>query len=209
MRASVRVGAAIALVAAFLGGCSSSSSKTSGTTTTSASGASAVPTSFKELQARIVTKVPPAFIAQSPDAYDTGPSDLAKAIKDDGEPNARTVLRAEKFVRGYQRIWIGPEHAQIIVFLYQFDSSTGARQDFARSTRIFVSKTPPGGHKFALPGVPAKQAVGIAGADKDAAAAVVYFTKGVFNVQINCNGVALPGLQAQVTAIAKDQYRRL
>ena len=195
MRASARVAVATLLVTVVLGGCSS--------------GTAGVPTSFKSLQARIVTKVPSAFVVQSPDAFDTGPSDLAKAIKDDGEPNAGKLLRAEKFVRGYQRIWIGPEHAQIIVFLYQFESDTGAHQDFARSTRIVQSKAPPGAHKFVVRGVPAKQALGIAGADKDAAAAVVYFTKGVFNVQVNCNAVSLPGLQAQAVAIAKDQYSRL
>src|SRR6266540_3180051 len=147
MRASVRVGA-IVVVAAFVGGCSSSSSKSSGTTTTG--GPRAAPTSSAELEARIVTKVPSGFIEQSPEAYDTGPSDLAKAIRDDGGPNAGKVLRSEKFVRGYQRIWIGPEHAQIIVFVYQFASRVGARQDFARSIGGFDSKPPPGTHKFAM-----------------------------------------------------------
>jgi hypothetical protein len=195
MRAWLRVGVAVALVAVVLGACSSSSSE--------------VPTSFKELEARIVTKVPTGFVAQSPDAYDTGPSNLAKAIRDDNAPDSGKILRSQRFVRGYQRIWIGPEHAQIIVFLYQFESNIGARQHFERYTRAFHSKPPPGSNKFAIPGVPADKAVGVAGADKDGAAAVVYFTKGVFSVEINCNGPTLPGLQARVTAIGKDQYNRL
>ena len=149
------------------------------------------------------------FVEQPPDAYDTGPSDLAKAIKDDGEPNAGKILRAEKFVRGYQRIWIGPEHAQIIVFVYQFESKAGARRDYARTTRDFDTKPPAGVHKFVMPGLSRDQAVGVAGSEKGAAAAVVYFTTAAFNVQINCNGPRLEGLRAQAIAIAKDQLRRL
>src|SRR6478672_4401036 len=109
MRAAVRAGVAVALVTVIFGGCSSDSSD--------------VPTSFKELQARVVAKAPDGFVAQTAGVYDTGPTDLAKAVKDDGAPNAHKLLRSEGFVRGYQRIWKGPEHAGIIVFLYQFDST--------------------------------------------------------------------------------------
>jgi hypothetical protein len=196
MRAAVRVGVAVVFMAALLGGCSS--------------GTSDVPKSFKELQARIVTKIPAGFVAQSPDAYDTGPSNLAKAIRDDGEPNAGKVLRAEKFVRGYQRIWIGPEHDQIIVFLYQFESWTGARQEYARYTHGYKTiKPPPGAHTFAVPGVPSSESLGLAQSDNTGAAARVFFTKGVFNVQIHSNARRIEGLQSQITAIAKDQYNRL
>jgi hypothetical protein len=210
MRASVSVGATLVVVAALVGGCSSSSSKSSGTTTTKPTAvARAAPASDAELEARIVTKVPSDFVEQPPEAFDTGPSDLAKAIKDDGAPNAAKVLRAERFVRGYQRIWIGPSHAQIIVFVYQFASRVGARQDFARSMRDYDSKPPPGAHKFVMPGLPATQAFGVAGSFKDSAAALVFFTTGVFDVQINCNAPTSAGLQARAIAIAKVQLRRL
>ena len=210
MRTSVRVAAIAVVVAAFLGGCSSSSSKSSGTTTTKpAAVARPAPSSFAELEARIVTKVPAGFTEQPPEAFDTGPSDLAKAIKDDGGPNAGKVLRSEKFVRGYQRIWIGPSHAQIIVFVYQFASRVGARQDFARSRREFDPKLPPGARKFAMPGLPPAQAFGITGSNKGVGAAIVFFTSGVFNVQINCNAPTIAGLQARATAIAQVQLRRL
>jgi hypothetical protein len=201
VRTPARVAAIVVIASALLGACSRSSSQPVAV-------ARAAPRNIAELEARIVSKVPSGFVEQSPPAYDTGPSDLAKAIKDDGEPNAGKALRSEKFVRGYQRIWIGPEHDQIIVFVYQFELN-GARRDFARSTRRFDSKPPPGGHKFAMPGLPPEQALGIAGSDKNAAAAIVYFTTGVFNVQVNCNGSRLAGLQARAIAIARDQLRRL
>jgi hypothetical protein len=194
-------GVATLLAFVLLGGCSSSSKPTAV--------ARAAPRTSAELEARIITKVPAAFVEQPRDAYDTGPSDLAKAIRDDGAPDAGKALRAEGFVRGYQRIWIGPEHAQIIVFIYQFESSSGARQDFARVTRGFDSKPPAGIHKFSMPGLPKDRALGWAGGDKTGAAALVYFTSGVFNVEINCNGPRLPGLQARATALAETQLRRL
>jgi hypothetical protein len=201
VRIPARVAAMLVIASALLGACSRSSSQPVAV-------ARAAPRNVAELEARIVSNAPSGFVEQPPTAYDTGPSDLAKAIKDDGEPNAAQALRSEKFVRGYQRIWIGPEHDQIIVFVYQFEMD-GARQDFARSTRRFNSKPPPGGHKFAMPGLPAEQALGIAGSDTNSAAAIVYFTTGVFNVQVNCNGARLAGLQARALAIAQDQLRRL
>jgi hypothetical protein len=207
VRTPARVAATAVIVSALLGACSSSSPKSSSSKPTAV--ARVAPRSFAELEARIVAKAPSGFVRQPSTAYDTGPSDLAKAIKDDGEPNAGKLLRAEKFVRGYQRIWIGPEHDQIIVFVYQFQTGAGARQDFARSTRDLTSKRPPGTHKFVVPGLPANRAIGIAGADKNGAAALVFFTTGVFNVQVNCNGTRLEGLQTRALAIAKDQLRRL
>ena len=86
MRSLARVGAAVLIVTAALSACSSGSSKTS-------SKPSGVPTSLAELAARYVTKVPAHFIAQPDPVGDTGPSNLAKAIKDDG---AASVMRSSR-----------------------------------------------------------------------------------------------------------------
>jgi hypothetical protein len=209
MRTSVRVGA-IVVVAAFLGACSSSSSKSSGTTpskpTPAARGA---PRSSAELDARIVSKPPSGFVRQADDVGDTGPSDLAKAIRDQESDDGGKDLRAEEFVRGYQRLWIGPGHAQIIVFVNQFASQSGARRNFARVRKGFDTKPPPGIHKFTVSFLPAAQVIAAAGNDKGESASFVEFTSGVFGVEIVCNGPALPGLQAQSIAIAENQFRRL
>src|SRR5207244_8351257 len=116
-RVSVRVGAATLVVASLLGACSSPSSKPAATSKPTAPVRS-VPASFGELAARIITKVPAGFVLQPDNVDDTGPSDLAKAIRDDGSPDAGKILRAEGFVRGYQQLWIDAQGAQIIVFLY-------------------------------------------------------------------------------------------
>ena len=167
---------------------------------------------FAQLAAQIITSVPAGFVLQPDHVGNTGPSNLAKAVKDDGTAGAKEALTTEGFVRGYQRLWSGPAQAQIIVFLYQFASSGGARQDFVRGTKQFSGTPPPSIHvnKFST-ALPTAQSLGIAGTGQgnSGAAAVIYFTTGVYNVQINCIGPTLPGLQARVTALAADQLSRL
>jgi hypothetical protein len=204
MRASVRVGVAGVLVAVLVGGCSSSSSKPAARAV-----ARAAPRTSAELEARIVSKAPVGFVRQTDEVGNTGPSDLTKAAKDEGTANAATLLRAEQFVRGYQRLWIGPGHDQIIVFVYQFRAPAGVRHFFTRQTKDFAATSLRGIHKFPVPFLPPAQAAAVAGADKSGAAAAVRLRSGVFVVQVICNGSTLTGLQARALAIAEDQYRRL
>jgi hypothetical protein len=203
MRAGARVGVAVVSFAVFLCACSSSPSPKPTAV------ARAAPRSPAELEARIVSKVPRGFVRQSDDVGDTGSSDLAKAIRDDESADGGKDLRAEGFVRGYQRLWIGPGHAQIIVFVNQFGSHAGARRNFARVTKGFDTKPPRGVHKFTVSFVPASQVIAAAGTDTSDSASIIEFTSGVFGVQIVCNGPALSGLQARSVAIAENQYRRL
>src|SRR5437870_871881 len=98
MRLSARGGAAALVIAASLSACSSSSSKPAAASKPTTPPRS-VPASFGELAARIITKVPAGFVLQPDNVDDTGPSDLAKAIRDDGSPDAGKILRAEGFVR--------------------------------------------------------------------------------------------------------------
>ncbi|HTK16230.1 MAG TPA: hypothetical protein VL769_07540 [Acidimicrobiia bacterium] len=202
MRTRARVAATAVIVSALLGACSSSSPSKP------AAVARPAPFNVAELEARVVSKAPRGFVRQADDVGDTGPSDLAKAVRDEGAKNG-DVLRSEEFVRGYQRLWVGPGHAQIVVFVYQFGSSAGARRNYARSIKGSDTKPPAGVFKFAVPFLPAAQAIGVAGTDKDGSAAAIDFSSGVFTVQIVCNGPTLAGLQARALAIAKDQLRRL
>ncbi len=193
MRTLPRV-AVIVAVSALMAACSSSSSGT--------------PTSFADLEAHLTAKPPSGFV-QQPDAVDeTGPTDLAKAASVEGAADA-SVLRSEGFVRGFRRLWIGPEHAQILLSVYQFDTPAGARKNFARFKRASETKPPPGAHKFAIPFLGPTQGVGFAGtASGDSAAAAVY-VNGVFGVQVICNGPRLPELQHRALAVAKAQFLAL
>jgi len=223
MRRCLRTATTVLIAAGLLASCSSTKTKsspptvvsTTSTTTVPASttvasvGVGPVPGSDAELAARLVTAVPAGFELQPDSVGDTGPSDLAKAVKDDGAPDAEQVLRSEGFVRGYQRLWAGPSGSQIIVFIYQFGTQTGANQDFQRAKSQLAGEAPPQAAAFTVDGLPADASAAIAGTSADGSAAIVLFTTGVFNVQVVGNATALDGLQERVSPIAKDQYSRL
>jgi hypothetical protein len=189
--------AAIIVLTMLAGACSSSSDKSSGP-----------PASFAELEAHLISKAPRGFVQQADDVDDTGPSDLTKAAREEGGTDP-SVLRAEGFVRGFQRLWIGPEHAQVIVSVHQFETNAGARRNFARFKRASDAQPPRGARKFTLPFVGPTQGVGFAGtANGESAAAAVYFI-GVFGVQVICNGPRLSELQTRAIAVAKNQLLQL
>lgn len=204
MRLRGRPCAAALLAAIVLASCSSKPESTAPVSTTLAA-----PASIEELEARVVEVVPDGFTVQPDAVGDTGPSDLAKAVRDDGLPGAEQALRSNGFVRGYQRLWIGRGDAQIIVFVYQFESSAGADAYFQRGKANLTAVAPPGATPFTVEGIPPSRSTAVAGSSKDLAAAIVMFTSGVFLVQVVCNGPAATGLQARASAIAKDQDDRL
>ncbi len=210
--------ARVVVLAATLSACSSSSKPASApvtSTTARAPTSRPVPASFAELADRIITRVPSGYVQQPFDVGDTGPSDLAKAARDDGERNATQVFRSEGFVRGYQQLWVDEKQRQIIVFVYQFKTHVGARRDFARTVAAYRLKPPPGTHvqKSTLKGLPATDSLGVAGSDKTGAAALVFFTTGVFNVEVNANSTQanapLPPLLRLGRSLAQDQLSRL
>jgi len=158
----------------------------------------------------LITRVPAGFVRQPDSAGDTGPSDLAKAIRDDGAPDAASALRSAGFVRGYQRLWEGPQQAQIIVFVYEFGLATGAARSFARDKRMLKTEAPVGARAFTVAGLPPTDSAATQGTSPSGgSAAVVLFRTGVYDVQVVCNGPSLSGLRARVVAIALDQLRRL
>jgi len=167
------------------------------------------PRSDQELEARLVTAVPEGFIPQPDDVGDTGPSDLAKAVRDDGTPGAEQALQADGFVRGYQRLWVGPDGAEVIVILYQFANPAGATAYFGRAKAQSTDPPAAGAAPFTVSGLPPGQSSAAAGTSGDTSAAFIVFTTGVFTGRVVCNGPALAGLQERATAVATDQYRRL
>jgi hypothetical protein len=210
----------ICLLVASSSACSGSSGGASGpdvraadpastTSTSSSTTIPAVPSSFDELAARLISDVPAGFVVQPDAVGDTGPSDLAKAIRDDDDPaTAGPRLRGERFVRGYQRLWIGSRQAEIIVFVYQFAAVRGAAEDFAYDKAQLASQSD-GARTFATTGFPAGTAAAVAGTEGDKAAAIVLFTTGVFNVQIVSTGSAAAVLRAGALALAIAQSRSL
>ena len=188
---------------------SSTTAERAGSTTSVAVEPTGSPASDRELEALLVTNVPAGFELQPDDVGDTGPSDLAKAVRDDPTDGVEEALRKEGFVRGYQRLWVGPDDAELIVFLYQFKSVAGAQAEFDRSRANVVEQAPPGFSRFSVEGLPEETTLGLTATSEDGAAAVVLLTSGVFVVQVVSNAASAAGLRERASAIAKDQQARL
>jgi hypothetical protein len=157
------------------------------------------------LEGRLISDVPAGWEQQPDDVGDTGPSDLEKAVRDDGAGDARQVLTADGFVAGYQRLWAKGD-GQIIDFLYQFDRSEGAVDHNARMAQL--NSQPEAGvteAPFAVPGIPGATGSHLSG--PGGTAAFVMFTRDGYAVQLRVNGPeATPEL---LTSLARQQYEKL
>ncbi len=199
---------------AGLAACSSSSkgassSPTSVDSTTVPATGSTVPASSTSLEHLLIANVPKGFTRQADDVGDTGPSDLAKAIRDDDDPRAGKAFRAEGFLRGYQRLWMGPNQSEILVFVYQFATAAGAKHDFERDKAALQAEQPPGAKTFSIPGFPPATTAAILGTSTDTSAAIALFTVGPYNAQVVSHGTDPAGLQQRTTKLATDQRNRL
>jgi hypothetical protein len=188
---------------------STTAASTTSTIGTSVLPVVAPPKSPDELATHLVSVAPAGFTLQPDDVGDTGPSDLAKAVRDDGSPGVEQTLRKEGFVRGYQRLWVGPGEAEIIVFVYQFETAAGAEANFQRAKPGLLTDAPPGAKPVDESGLPVGHTASIAGSTADLSAATVIFATGIFNVQIVTNGPVLADVQTRAAATAKDQFSRL
>lgn len=176
-------------------------------------GAEAQPTvnaakSMAELSKALEISVPDGYVLQPDEVGDTGPSDLEKAVRDDGEEDARDVLTRTRFVRGYQRMWSRSEDDEIIAYVYQFADNAGAVEYTNRLTADSGAQT--AGvtiEKFTVSSI--NGSVGVNGSDPGFATSSVTFVKGPYSVQMVVNAASPTGLQSLVTALAEEQYSRL
>lgn len=215
MRSIARSFVAAVLAAAALSSCSSPETDAGAPASNlpDASGNSADPAgvvagSTQELEALMVTEVPAGFVLQPDDVGDTGPSDLAKAVRDDPTAGAEEALRSEGFVRGYQQLWVGPRDTEIIVFVYQFETETGAQSDFRRAKANLAEEGLPDVKSFTVSDLPGESNA-VSGSSADFAVAIVQVTTGVYSVQVVSNGPSSAGLEEQASSVARDQSTRL
>ena len=150
-------------------------------------------------------RVPSGFILQSDNVGDTGPSDLAKAVRDDGSADARQVLVHAGFVRGFQRLWVkSGGNDENILFLYEFAAPSGANEYLQYSRRSQAgAKVQP----FAVASIPA--AYGLKAADKTGSTAAILFARGRYVAQAVANGQARSDQTGVVATLAGAQYTRL
>jgi hypothetical protein len=71
-------------------------------------------------------------------AHGAGPSNLAKAINDEEQPDAATVLTELRFRRGFQRVW-SDDVQQFVVLLYEFCDAAGAQGYFDHRVQLATS----------------------------------------------------------------------
>ena len=161
--------------------------------------------SAAELSKALDITVPDGFVRQPDDVGDTGPSDLDKAVADDGDADARDVLTRDRFVRGYQRMWRRGED-EIVSYVYQFADHAGA-VDY--TNRLTGDPGTGEGSRgvFSVPAIAG--AVGVNGTDAPFATSSVTFVKGPYSVQVVVNGASSDGLQPLASALAEEQFARL
>jgi hypothetical protein len=155
----------------------------------------------------LILSVPAGYIQQPDNVGDTGPSDLAKAVRDDGSADAQTVITQDGFVHGYQRLWQTPGQRQIIVFLYQFKTAAGAVAYQRHSVDKAETDPQTPGRPFPVSGI--ASAVGLSATAGDTSTAVELFSKGSYLAQVVVNGSTPSSLQTLVQQLAGAQYGRL
>ena len=161
-----------------------------------------------ELSKGLDITVPAGYVRQPDTVDDTGPSDLEKAVSDDGADDARDVFTRDRFVRGYQREWARSDNEQIISYVYQFADNAGGVDYCKRVTADSGTQTDGASvSPFDVAGIAG--AVGVNGSDHSFATSSVTFVKGPYCVQVVLNSTSAAGLQSLVTSVAEEQYSRL
>ena len=164
--------------------------------------------SMGDLGKKLNISVPDGYMLQPDEVGDTGPSDLEKAVRDDGEDDARDVLTRTRFVRGYQRQWSRSEDDEIVSYVYQFADHAGAVEYTNRLTADPGAQTAGVNiDKFNVDAITGS--VGVNGSDPNFATSSVTFVKGPYSVQVVVNGSSPTGLESLVSALAEEQYSRL
>ena len=199
--------AAVALVLPAIASCSSggSSAKQSAasipTTATTAAGANAA----ARLATLLIADLPAGYIQQPDTVGDTGPSDLAKAARDDGKPDAVGALTADRFLAGYQRLWATADRSKrIIVYLYDFQTSAGASAYEKRG--ITDDENDPESRAVPFPVSSIPGATGLASAQRPTVALVV-FARGSYVVQVVTSTPT--GSRSLAEQLAAQQYGRI
>jgi len=205
--------------------CSSGKKSSASSTTTTVAGAIpaatttipstttvAVPAACKNpsLGSLILADVPSGYTRQHDADADTGPTDLAKATRDDVDPSGATALKSAGFQCGYQRMWAGGGGLDAnSVLLYRFATPQGAQQ-FVEHWRSEL-QLPSNGLNLTTfdPALP-PPAYGVRGDYANTASTgAVVFAKGPYAAQVVVHGPAGADQTLPAIALANAQNARL
>jgi hypothetical protein len=148
----------------------------------------------------------PSFTLQSETETNSGPSDLAKAAREDNSSGAQAELTSDGFMGGYRRVWGAPSNDAIIVILYQFATPDGAKHYLDYSLAGLPANT----QHFDVPDVPG--GAGLATTTSDSAAAAVVGVQGPYLYQVVSDGQGTDGLdtfEARASLAAQQLVGRL
>jgi hypothetical protein len=228
MRALRRCSVGLTLIV-LIGACSSGGSKKDASTTslpaaTTPDGSTIAPadTTTTELGATTTTtiagdaalagfllKTVPSGYAKLPDRLsDSGPTNLAKAIRDEASQGGAAQLRQSGFVSGYQRVWaIGDGATQNVIFLYRFATPAGAAA-YALNRAKELNAAPSNGPivRFAPP-MPGS--IGLHSESPTLSFSAVVFSKGLYSVQAVSSDAAKIDQSLAAVALGQAQYDRL
>lgn len=194
-----------AVIVALLAGAGALAWKQTHPTSTTAATAAAVP---DLLATRLIKAVPAGYIQQADTVGQAGPSDLTKAARDDGAPDAHDVLVQAGFLHGYQRLWItADKQRQLLVTLSHFRTAEGASAYSQRMAAAASGNTKPAPTSLAIAGIPG--AVGLSAADGSTQSAEAVFTRGSYSVVVVSHGSVAPTVQSVVQQVAAAQYALL
>jgi hypothetical protein len=203
-RRAIVAAIAVSLVLTACGGSKDDKSEAT-TTTRRAKTTTTVNAAAAKLEAKLIKTVPAGYKQEADDVGDTGPSDLDKAARDDGDPDARAVLTRFGFVAGYQRYWTKGDD-EIIDFLYEFSNATGTNEFLKRETEgLGEGDEETTVTEFTVTGIPGAKGFMAHSAEGDAV--VVVFARGTYAAQVVVNGT--DATQANAQSLAKQQYDNL
>ena len=159
-----------------------------------------------ELESLIIDDVPEGFTPEPDSVGDTGPSDLAKAVRDDGSDDAEDTLTELRFRRGYQRLWTNDAEDELIVFLYEFCDAAGAREYADRSVDEYFG-VDPSFESFEVSGI--EGARGFASEEEGEGYIAILVGRGTFDIQIVAYGsqesASIEQLIKRAETVAKAQ----
>lgn len=158
------------------------------------------------LEPLVLDEAPTGFALAGDDVGRTGPTDLAGAAADAGDPGAATALAEAGFVRGWQRLWVSEDgEDELFLLVYEFAGAEGAEAFFERTAGDPAEEGGEG--VFEVPGIPG--AVGVAGGGDGLSVTAVIASSGPYLVQVIGNGPVPGPTKGTVVALASAQVERL
>lgn len=202
----LRLAGALVAVAVLATGCGRGGDDATAATTTLPDVSDGLP--LTQLENLLISRVPEGFSMVPDERGETGPTDLATAVRHQGgTPSVRTFFEDNQFTGGYQRLWTNANRHELVVFLYQYASPGGAQAQAEEIERSIRANEDSSRLRSFVPDVPG--GVGLLAPQGNLWIAAVLFAKGHYWGMVRLSATDVDGARAQATTVARDQYQRL